>query len=164
MLKVREFMMINFESQVIWTGQSGLGGRTDRSGLGARSVTRPPSRTRRKDRAALAPGNSARSLHRQSRRPGNRRVPGPSLGSLGRQRDETQEARGDLLDHVGEAIEVGRLDDVGVRVQRVAALDVVRRPRCRQHQEGYSGDRNVMRSLSCPAVWRHKKMARSRKD
>ena len=30
--------------------------------------------------------------------------------------------------------------------------------------EGYSGDRNVMRSLSCPAVWRHKKMARSRKD
>jgi hypothetical protein len=30
--------------------------------------------------------------------------------------------------------------------------------------EGYSGDRNVMRSLSCPAAWRHKKMARSRKD
>jgi hypothetical protein len=30
--------------------------------------------------------------------------------------------------------------------------------------EGYSGDRNVMRSLSCPAVWQHKKMARSRKD
>lgn len=34
----------------------------------------------------------------------------------------------------------------------------------REHYEGYSGDRNVMRSLSCPAVWRHKKMARSRKD
>jgi hypothetical protein len=32
-------------------------------------------------------------------------------------RNETQEARGDLLDHVGIAIEVRRLDDVGVRVQ-----------------------------------------------
>ena len=30
--------------------------------------------------------------------------------------------------------------------------------------EGYSGDRNVMRSLSCPTAWHHKKMARSRKD
>ena len=30
--------------------------------------------------------------------------------------------------------------------------------------EGYSGDGNVMRSLSCPAAWHHKKMARSRKD
>ncbi len=33
-----------------------------------------------------------------------------------------------------------------------------------EYGEGYSGDRNVMRSLSCPAVWHHKKMARSRKD
>ena len=32
------------------------------------------------------------------------------------------------------------------------------------YTEGYSGDRNVMRSLSCPAAWHHKKMARSRKD
>jgi hypothetical protein len=61
---------------------------------------------------------------------GNRRVPGPTLG---RKRNETQEARGDLLDHVGIAVEVGRLDDVGVRVQGVALLNIVWRLGCRQH-------------------------------
>ena len=30
--------------------------------------------------------------------------------------------------------------------------------------EGYSGRRDVTRSLSCPTAWHHKKMARSRKD
>ncbi len=32
------------------------------------------------------------------------------------------------------------------------------------HIEGYSGRRDVTRSLSCPTAWHHKKMARSRKD
>src|SRR5271165_1885620 len=57
----------------------------------------------------------------------------PTARSLGRQRYQAQEARGDLLDHVGKAVEVGRLDDVGVRVQRVALLNIAWRQGCREH-------------------------------
>ena len=47
---------------------------------------------------------------------------------------------------------------LGLKSQMSEALSGYR------HKEGHSGDGNVMRSLSCPAAWRHKKMARSRKD
>lgn len=68
-----------------------------------------------------------------ARVPGDRPARHALSEPLGRKRDETQEARGDLLDHVGVAIEVRRLDDVGVRVQGVALLNIVRRLGCRQH-------------------------------
>jgi hypothetical protein len=36
---------------------------------------------------------------------------------VARELDETQEPAGDLVDRVGEAVEVGGLDDIGVGVQ-----------------------------------------------
>lgn len=47
---------------------------------------------------------------------------GQFTAAAGRKADE---AGIDLADHVGEAVEIGRLDDIGVGVQGVTALDVL---------------------------------------
>jgi hypothetical protein len=61
-------------------------------------------------------------------------------------------------------VEPGMRSDMVRRRQAQYIVQLLKDGETLRDNEGYSGDRNVMRSLSCPAVWRHKKMARSRKD